>query len=60
MDLIHKASGIVGVELDFLTVVSERRMLSEVHVILENGSHPLHDVVVSHRSTFSTRLIPPR
>ena len=58
--LICKAGDVVWVELDNLTVVSERRMLSNLHVFLDNGYHPLHDVVVSHRSTFSTRLILPR
>ena len=59
--LIHKVSDVVGVELDSLTVVSERRiMLSKLHVTLDNGFHPLHDMVHSNRSTFSTRLIPPR
>ncbi len=58
--LIRKASDVVGVKLDSLTEVSERRMLSKLHVILDNVSHPLHDVLVSYRSTFSTRLITPK
>ncbi|XP_059802691.1 40S ribosomal protein S24 isoform X1 [Hypanus sabinus] len=58
--LIRKASDVVGVELDSLTVVSEKRMLSKLHAILDNVSHPLHNVLVRHRSTFSQRLIPPR
>ncbi len=28
--------------------------------ILDNGSHPLYSVLVTHRSTFSSRLLPPR
>ena len=58
--LVRKASNVVGVELDSLTVVSERRMLSKLCGILDNVSHPLHDVLIKHRSTFSRRLFPPR
>ena len=58
--LIRKASDIVGVKLDPLTVVSDRRMLHKVKAILDNESNPLHDVLVKHRSSFSTRLIKPR
>ncbi|XP_062913008.1 uncharacterized protein LOC134350989 isoform X1 [Mobula hypostoma] len=58
--LIRKASDVVGMELDSLTVVSEKRMLSKLYAILVNVSHPLHNVLGGHRSTFSQRLIPPR
>ena len=58
--LICKASDVVGVELDSLMAVSERRMLSKLHNILDNLSHPLHDTLVKHRSTLSRRLIPPK
>ena len=58
--LIRKASDIVGMECDSLTVVSERRMLSKLRTIMDNISHPLHDVLVRHKSTFSERLIPPK
>lgn len=50
--LIRKASDGVGVKLDSLTVVSERRMLSKLRVILDNVSHPLHNVLASHRRSF--------
>ena len=56
--LIRKASDAVGVELDTLIAVSDRRMLSKLHAILNNVSHPLHDVLVKHRSMFSARLRP--
>ncbi len=39
--LIRKASDVVGVELNSLAVVSERRMLSKLGVILDSVSHPL-------------------
>ncbi len=58
--LIRKASDVVGVKLDPLTVVSDRRMLHKVKAILDSVSNPLHDVLVRHRSSFSTRLIAPR
>ena len=55
--LIRKASDAVGVELDTLTAVSDRRML---WVILQYGSLPLHNALVKQRSTFSQRLIAPK
>ena len=57
---IRKASEIIAEEIDSLTAVSERRMLSRIRSILDNSLHPLHDVLTSHRSTFSKRLILPR
>ena len=45
--LIWKANGVVGIEWDSLTAV-------------DSVSHPLHDILVRHRSTFSERLIPPK
>lgn len=56
--LIGKASEDVRLELDSDGSV-ERRMLSKLHAIVGKVSHPLPDVLVSHRSTFSQRL-PPR
>ena len=50
----------VGMECDSLTVVSERKILIKPRKISDNVSHPLHDVLVRHRSTFSERLIPPK
>ena len=55
--LIRKAGDVVGVELDSLMAVSERRMLSKLQAIMDNGSHPLYDTVMRHRSTFSARVI---
>ena len=34
-------------------------MLCKLHSILDNSTHPLHQVLTLHRSTFSNRLIPP-
>ena len=58
--LIRKAGDMVGLELGSLTAVAERRMLCRLRSIMDNISHPLHDVLVKHRTTFSARLIPPR
>lgn len=57
---IHTACNIVRVELDSPATASERRMLCKLCVISDNLSHPLHGVLVKHRRTFSTRLIPLR
>ncbi|KAI4899211.1 hypothetical protein NFI96_027262, partial [Prochilodus magdalenae] len=43
--LIRKASDVVGVELDSLMAVSERRTLSKLQTIMDNGSHPLYHTV---------------
>ncbi|KAL0151264.1 hypothetical protein M9458_053455 [Cirrhinus mrigala] len=58
--IIRKAGHVVGEELDSLTEVSERRMLSKIKTILDFTSHPLHTVLTSYRSTFSNRLRLPR
>ena len=57
--IIRKAGSVLGVQLDSLLVVSERRMVRKLHSILDNNTHPLHQVLTSHRSTFSNGLIPP-
>jgi len=58
--LIRKAGSVLGVELDSLVEVLERRMLSELLSIMDNASHPLHATMVSDQSTFSRRLRLPR
>ncbi|KAI4880740.1 hypothetical protein NFI96_009419 [Prochilodus magdalenae] len=58
--LIRKARDVVGVELDSLMAVSERRTLSKLQTIMDNGSHPLYHTVMRHRSAFSARLIQPK
>ena len=58
--LVKKAGSVVGVKLDSLEVVAERRMRGMINAILENPSHPLHEELRLMRSTFSNRLIPPR
>ena len=58
--LVRKASNVVGVELDSLAVVAERRSLAKLHAIMDNPSHPLHTDLTDRRSTFSVRLTLPR
>ena len=55
--LIRKTSDVVGVELDTLSAVSDRRKPLKVRAILQYGSHLLHNALVKQRSTFSERLI---
>ena len=45
--LIRRAGDVVGEELDTLTTVAERRMLSRLQSILDNVSHPLYDTLPS-------------
>lgn len=45
-------------DLDSMTVVSDRRMLSKLHAILDNVTYPLPAVMVIHMSRFSARLRP--
>ena len=58
--LIRRAGDVVGEELDTLTTVAERRMLSRLQSILDNVAHPLYDTLAQQRSTFSRRLLSPR
>ena len=58
--LIRMASDVVGEELDTLTAVSDRRLLLKLQVILQHGTHPLHNALIKQRSTFSERLIAPK
>ncbi len=58
--IIKKAGHVVGEELDSLIEVSERRMLSKIKTIREFHSHPLYNVLISYRSSFSNRFLLPR
>lgn len=50
--LMCKAADAVGVDLDSLGAVSEKKMLSNLSVILDNVSHLLHDLMDKQRSLF--------
>ena len=55
--LIRRAGELVGEELDSLTTMAEKRMLSRLQAILDNVSHPLYDTLAQQRSSFSRRLL---
>lgn len=58
--LVRKARSVVGLELDTLESVAERRVKDKINTILDNPSHPLHEELWQMGSSFSQRLIPPR
>ena len=58
--LVKRASSVVGLKLDSLEAVAERRMRGKINAILCNPSHPLYDELWQLGSSFSHRLIPPR
>ena len=58
---IKKASSVVGLRLEGLQSVAERRIREKLNAILANPSHPLYDDLQGRVSTFSQRLtLPPR
>ena len=58
--LIRKATDVVGMECDSLTMGLERMMLIKLWKILDSISHPFHNVLFRHRSVFSEGLFPPK
>lgn len=50
----------VGMKLDSLVTVAERRTLDKLLDITDNASHPLHTVISNQRSLFSGRLLLPK
>lgn len=46
---------VIEMEMGTLTAGVNRRMLSKLRAVLENGFLPLHDVLMNHRSSFSER-----
>ncbi|XP_051787946.1 uncharacterized protein LOC127529166 [Erpetoichthys calabaricus] len=51
--LVRKAGSIVGMELDSLTSMAERRALSRLLSIMENPLHLLNRIISRQRSSFS-------
>ncbi len=49
--VVRKASSVVGLELDNLESVAERRMKDKIKAILENPSYPLYDELPSDCTT---------
>ncbi|KAK9526233.1 hypothetical protein VZT92_014943 [Zoarces viviparus] len=56
--LTRKSNSVLGVELESVVEVSERKMLRKLIAILDNTSNPLHATLKTLQSTFSCR--PPR
>ena len=48
--LVRRAGSVVGMKLDPLLTVAERRTLNKLQGILDNTNHPLHTVISSQRS----------
>lgn len=58
--LIRKASSVLGIPLDTVQEVGERRMVAKLSSLLKNASHPLYETVTSLSSSFSDRLLHPK
>ncbi|KAM4593012.1 uncharacterized protein PAE49_004932 isoform 1-T1 [Odontesthes bonariensis] len=55
--IIKKAGFALGLRLESLEAVVERRTMNKLLTIMENDRHPLHHTVDRQRSTFSPRLL---
>ncbi|KAI4888385.1 hypothetical protein NFI96_003394 [Prochilodus magdalenae] len=55
--LVRKAGSVLGLELESLTPLAERRALSKLLHIMDNVHHPLHSTIIRQRSSFSGRLL---
>lgn len=55
--LVRKAGSVLGLELESLTPLAERRALSKLLNIMDNVHHPLHNTITMQRSSFSGRLL---
>lgn len=55
--LIKKAASVIGASQDFVVSVMERRTLAKLLSIMDNSSHPLHELLLRQRSSFSERLL---
>lgn len=55
--LVRKEDSVAGTELDPLMFAAERRALSELLSIMDNGHHSLHSTISRQRSAFSGQLL---
>ncbi|KAI4897720.1 hypothetical protein NFI96_007252 [Prochilodus magdalenae] len=53
--LVRKAGSVLGLELESLTPLAERRALNKLLNIMDNVHHPLHTTIIRQRSSFSGR-----
>ncbi|TWW68197.1 putative RNA-directed DNA polymerase from transposon BS [Takifugu flavidus] len=58
--LIRRAGSVVGMKLEPLATVAERRTIDKLRSIMDNVRHPLHTVIHSQRSLISQRLRLPK
>ena len=58
--LVRKVSSVVGMKLDGVEAVIERRMRGKLQAIVDNPSHPLYAELRQLRRRVSHRLIQPR
>ena len=65
-ELVREASSVVGMELDGVDIVTERKMRGKLKVLMDSPCHPyprphpLYAELRKLRSTFSYRLIQPQ
>ncbi|KAI4899630.1 hypothetical protein NFI96_014632 [Prochilodus magdalenae] len=55
--LVRKGGSVLGLELESLTPLAERRALNKLLNIMDNVHHPLHTTIIRQRSSFSGRLL---
>ncbi|KAI4891324.1 hypothetical protein NFI96_000961 [Prochilodus magdalenae] len=55
--LVRKAGSVLGLELESLTPLAERRALSKLLHIMDNVHHPLHSTIIRQRSSFSVHYL---
>lgn len=55
--LVKKAGAVVGIELESLTSIAEKRTSRRMLAIMDNDRHPLHSTFNKQRSMFSGRLL---
>ncbi|XP_076843384.1 E3 ubiquitin-protein ligase TRIM47-like isoform X1 [Brachyhypopomus gauderio] len=55
--LVRKAGSVLGLQLEPLTPLAERRALNKLLNIMDNVHHPLHSTITRQRSSFSGRLL---
>uniref|UniRef100_A0AAX7SRS8 HotDog ACOT-type domain-containing protein n=1 Tax=Astatotilapia calliptera TaxID=8154 RepID=A0AAX7SRS8_ASTCA len=58
--LIRRAGSVVGMKLDTLVTVGEKRTLKKLLDIMNNAGHPLHTAINNQKSLFSDRLLLPK
>ncbi|KAI4878985.1 hypothetical protein NFI96_006272 [Prochilodus magdalenae] len=55
--LVRRARSVIGVELDSVVKVVERRTLHKLLSIMDDDGHPLHTIIMDRRRKFSGRLL---